>query len=39
MTTDRTLPTLPAQKANETLNEATLDDRYPKSSTNSTKTP
>ena len=38
-TTDRTLPTLPAQKANETLNEATLDDRYPKPSTNSTKTP
>jgi hypothetical protein len=38
-TTDRTLPTLPAQKANESLNEATLDDHYPKPSTNSTKTP
>ena len=38
-TTDRTLSTLLAQKANESLNEATLDDHYPRSPTNSTHTP
>jgi hypothetical protein len=38
-TTDLTLSTLLAQKANESLNEATLDEHYPRPSTNSTKTP